>query len=140
LQGERLARDVPEGRGSATGGRGLRPPHAALGLQWALEQGCLDAQAREVFALRQRVQDALVELAQGVPKDAAIESIALLAYSGGWTRVQPEWVQTIARAQQQEGGWGETENALPNDHTTTLALWVLLEATRQGNTVAWVPQ
>jgi hypothetical protein len=113
------------------------PPHATLGLQWAIEQGCLDPRAAEVAAVRKRVLDSLVEVARDVPQDRAIESIALLAYAGEWVRVRREWLQTIAGAQRKEGGWGEPGKALSNDHTTTLALWVLLEATREGNAVRW---
>lgn len=113
------------------------PPHAVLGLQWAIELGCLDPRAAEVAAVRERVLASLVDVAREVPQDRAIESIALLAYTGEWVRVRREWLQTIAGAQRKEGGWGEPGTALPNDHTTTLAFWVLLEATRQGNAVGW---
>lgn len=116
------------------------PPHAALGLQWAIEQGCLDPGTADVAAVRERVLDGLVEVAEDVPQDRAIESVALLAYTGGWARVRRAWLQTIAGAQRKEGGWGEPGQALSNDHTTTLALWVLLEATRKGNAVAWAAQ
>jgi hypothetical protein len=116
------------------------PPHAALGLQWAIEQGCLDPRAADVTALRQRVLDGLVQVAGGVPQDRAIEAIAMLAYLGAWERVQPKWLQTIAAAQQHVGAWSEPGQPFLNDHTTTLALWVLLEATREGKAVRWVVQ
>lgn len=116
------------------------PPHAALALQWAIEQGCLDLAAPDVARVHAQILDALVDVAAGVPQDSAIEAVALLAYTGGWSRVQSAWLQTIAAAQTADGGWGERAQAPSNDHTSTLALWVLLEATREGKMVNWVPQ
>lgn len=116
------------------------PPHALLALQWAIEQGCIDARTTEVEAIRARVLDNVAQLAHQVPQDQSIEAVALLSYAGAGQRVQSEWLQTIAAAQKDDGGWGEHGKAPSNDHTTMLALWALLEATREGKPVAWVPQ
>lgn len=115
------------------------PPHAALALQWAIEQGCLDAAAAPIARLREQAIEQLVRVADGVPRDQPIEAVAMLGYLGARDRVQRGWLETIVAAQREDGGWGEAADQPSNDHTTILALWVLLEQTRPARAVPWVP-
>jgi len=116
------------------------PPHAALALQWAIEQDCLDATREAIGRLRARAIEELVRFADGVPRDQPIEAVAMLGYLGARDRVQREWIETIVAAQRENGGWGDRPDEPSNDHTTILALWVLLEQTRPARPGAWIPQ
>jgi hypothetical protein len=103
--------------------------HAVLAARWSVENDCLEEKDLSVF-LQDVIQrlEALVEK-PGIPADLRIESIAMLLYAGAQARIKNEWIQDIVATQQQDGGWlpaSEWEN--PSQHTTFLALWVLLEA------------
>jgi len=114
--------------------------HGALALQWLVENGCLTREA--AAPLRQLFVDELVtEIAQAPAVDVGIESTAMLEYVGAADRIQPAWVDAILAAQHPDGGWGERPPDPSNDHTTALALWVLLaQSGRPRVDVPWVPQ
>ena len=116
------------------------PTHAALALQWALEQDCLDAGEEPVARLRALAIEQLVRFADGVPRDQPIEAVAMLGYLGAGDRVERRWVDAIVAAQHGDGGWGDLPDEPSNDHTTILALWVLLEQTRPVHPGPWIPQ
>ena len=99
--------------------------HGALALQWLLENECMsDAQAEP---LRRRFVSALAaQAAQPPTTDVGIEAMAMLDYLGSSDRIDRSWVDATIRAQHADGGWGEHPADPSNDHTTALALWVLL--------------
>jgi hypothetical protein len=113
--------------------------HGALAMQWARENGCLDDAA--AAPLRRLFIDALIAQAAANPAaDVGIESMAMLDYIGAAERIQPVWVDAILGAQHPDGGWGEHPGDPSNDHTTTLALWVLLASSgRPAADVPWIP-
>lgn len=116
------------------------PTHAALAMQWAIEQGCLDLGSEAVRALRTRAIEQLLAAAAGVPRDQSIEALAMLDYVGEWRCVRAAWIDEVIRAQRWDGGWGDGAEQPSNEHTTTLALWVLLARTRPPQALAWIPQ
>ena len=99
--------------------------HAALGLDWAIEMGCL--QSDEVAPTITEQNDALVRVVEqvGFSSEATLEAIGILLHRGEQTLVDPEWVDTIRSQQHDDGGWGYGERG-SNLHATVLALWVLL--------------
>jgi len=116
------------------------PPHAALALQWALEQGCLDQTAGPIRALRTHAIEQLLAVAGGVPRDQPIVALAMLDYLGERQCISAGWIDALTQAQRDDGGWGDGAGQPSNDHTTTLALWVLLAQVRPPGAVAWIPQ
>ena len=89
------------------------PTHAALALQWALEQGCLDAGEEAIARLRALAIEQLVRFADGVPRDQPIEAVAMLGYLGARDRVERRWVDAIVAAQHGDGGWGTCRASRP---------------------------
>jgi len=113
---------------SRSGGYALT--HAVLAAQWSIENGCLDItdlsdfQNQAILRLSQ-----LIEHQAGIT-DLAIEAAAMIFYAGASEKITKIWLNSLANAQQEDGGWtpgimGLTES---HPHTTYLALWVLLEA------------
>jgi hypothetical protein len=114
--------------------------HGALALRWLLENGCIsDAQAEP---LRRRFVSALdAQAAQTPTTDLGIEAMAMLDYLGASDRIEHSWMSAIVGAQHADGGWGEHPADPSNDHTTALALWVLLAGSgRPAVDVPWIAQ
>ena len=121
-------------------GEDYDPPHAALALQWALERDCLDASEEPVARVRALAIEQLARFADGIPRDQPIEAVAMLGYLGARDRVERRWLDAIVAAQHEDGGWGDQPDEASNDHTTILALWVLLEQTRPVHPGPWIPR
>ena len=119
---------------------GYDPPLAALALQWAVEQRCLDLGSAPVAALRTQALTQLLAVGAGVPRDQPILALAMLDYLGEGHCIRAEWIDAVVKAQRDDGGWSDGADQPSNDHTTTLALWVLLTQARPGKAVAWIPQ
>jgi len=119
---------------------GTDPAHGALAFQWLVENRCIAPDA--ATPLRQLFADSLVGVATEAPTaDVGIESMAMLEYIGAADRIEPAWVDAILAAQHADGGWGERPPDPSNDHTTALALWVLLgQSGRPAADVPWLPQ
>lgn len=102
---------------------GYYTTHAVLGLQWAIEQGCItEEQARP---LKEEQRAALV------PKppvdDLYVETLAMLYYGGHGDAVKKEDIDAMLKAQKPDGHLAYGEIDSDPTHTTMLALWVLLE-------------
>lgn len=113
--------------------------HGAMALRWLVENGCVAATDAE--PLRQRYIAGLVtEAGNHRDADRGIEAMAMLDYLGAADRIAPAWIDAILSAQHGDGGWGERPAERSNDHTTVLALWVLLAASRPPVTdLPWIP-
>jgi hypothetical protein len=110
--------------------------HAALALQWACEQGCVEA-SPDVAELRTALIEGLCRVAQEqrFVTDLGLEAIAFLHYLGAGPRVLAAWVEAILDAQQPDGrftGRAPASGEVYNDHATLLSLWILLEAQHPG--------
>lgn len=103
--------------------------HAAFALYWALEKECISP--GDLGNFQHELEDGLVELIQerGADTDVGIEAMAMLLQFGRHDMIQHEWIDgTLLPAQRPDGSWAEKpEVDQSNDHTTALALWVLLE-------------
>ena len=119
---------------------GSDPPLAAMALQWAVEQGCLDRGSDAIRALRTQALTQLLAVGEGVPRDQPVLALAMLDYLGEGRCIRSEWIDALVRAQRDDGGWSDGADQPSNDHTTTLALWVLLTQARPAQSVAWIPQ
>ncbi len=103
--------------------------HAMLALVIVRNQRC--NYDREVFRreLTAEIRQLRTLLAENrVDSDLGIEAILMLHLSrkspdmaGEPSHVNPEWIEQILAAQSADGSWYQ------NDHTTVLALWLLLE-------------
>jgi len=61
--------------------------------------------------------------------DLKYEAIAILKLVASQTKIKQEWIDEIIENQYENGGWSANlGKQTPNDHTTLLALWVLLES------------
>lgn len=103
--------------------------HATIALLWADEHGCLDL--ADAARLRRHAAGTLEQSVRQETSvdDQWIEAVALLYELGEGTRVEPSWIDAIRAAQRPDGGWAEDATSTGSSgHTTTLALWVLLEA------------
>lgn len=103
--------------------------HTAFALYWALEKQCIDP--AELGNFQHELEDGLVGLIQevGANTDVGIEAMAMLLQFGRKDLIVPEWIEeTLILAQRMDGSWSEKPSVdQSNDHTTALALWVLLE-------------
>lgn len=79
---------------------------------------------REMALLIPKLEDLIYD--KKADSDLGIEALVMLYISGNADKVKPEWIATVIKAQQPNGAWGN------NDHTTVLALWVLLEAQKNA--------
>lgn len=62
-------------------------------------------------------------------QDLKYETIAILKLMRPHTQIKQEWVKEILDLQLEDGGWARVSQLkTSNDHTTLLALWVLLES------------
>ncbi|MGH0033771.1 MAG: hypothetical protein ACQGVK_01945 [Myxococcota bacterium] len=122
--------------------------HAAVAGEWSVENGCIPR--TEIGPLQAVQIDRLTDLASDakpLDRDAPgsldrwVEALVTLHYLGAGERVPAHWVKALVAAQRSDGGWPNRPRAATSDpHTTALALWVLLEATRPGTpAIRWVP-
>jgi hypothetical protein len=108
--------------------------HVLLALLWAIDNDCamppsydadlLDVTVNRVFAIAAANAEAATDL--------RVEAMALLAAAGRHDLIQASWVVQLLDAQV-GGGWrAEPGSDTTNDHTTGLALWLLLQIAEQG--------
>ena len=120
-------------------------PHAALSLKWLQEKKCEYADSifekvkkQQLFSLKNLVTR------QNCATDLGIEAVSMLGYLGGKEAIQAEWIEKLLSLQDKNGAWKTdayiytpTQEITHNtnqqyDHTTVLALWVLLMYGREG--------
>lgn len=123
--------------------------HAALALQWTLENGCLPEIA--TLALQVEQAEALEAMAadragllerHALGLDIWLEAIAMLHYLGEGERVRAGWLDDLLGFQRPDGGWpNHPRDARSHPHPTALALWILLERLEpEAPRVAWLPR
>jgi len=116
-------------RAAAAGGYPLT--HVGLALIWLDENGHGDIVGD---AFRERVASGMAKLlapADGI-SDLEIEAATFLYGMGRGALVPRAFLDALVLAQLGDGGWSAdpaAEPDTPNDHTSALALWLLLEAT-----------
>ncbi len=117
-------------RAAAAGGYELT--HVGLALIWLAENGQREVVDEAFVEDVAAAMGALLDPANGVD-DLEIESAAFLHGLGRGALVPPAFLEAVVAAQLPDGGWASDPAAQPptaNDHTSALALWLLLEATR----------
>lgn len=106
--------------------------HAGLALIWLAENEQRTAVEEPFFDEVAAAMAALLDPADGVD-DLEIESATFLHALDRGGLVPRAFIEAVVAAQQEDGGWPSAPGATPptsNDHTSALALWLLLEATR----------
>lgn len=110
-------------------GRGYALTHAALGTKWAHELGCLNAALAAKLMAKERALLARVGAENEMPSDLAIEALAMLYYLDAPELVKQEDLENLIATQHTLGAWQPKSDVFElNNHTTILALWVLLES------------
>lgn len=110
---------------------GYEMTHAAYSLTRIKELNCpKPSRYDEMLA---QLTSQLAELASNpkTPNDLRYEATAFLYDMGRGDQVRVEWINRIVSEQQPDGSWENSEDEQANhDHTTILALWSLLESSR----------
>ena len=122
-----LPKDFSQQLGTEVNQGGYSLTHVALSIQMAKELGCTVQSTEPLIDQARKGMNTMASDSKA-PADLRYESIALLAYSGYKNDIQDEWINKMVSEQQQDGSW--SPGAVPGvqiDHTTTLALWALLE-------------
>lgn len=105
--------------------------HALLALVWAIDNDCVMPPAFDKALLADVVVD-VYRIADDngstVVDDLRIEAMAFLAAAGRHDLIEAAWVDQVLDAQLPDGGWkGDPDDIDAADHTTGLALWLLLQ-------------
>jgi hypothetical protein len=110
---------------------GYDTSHALLALLWAIDNDCAMPADYSSALLNRTIGDVYATALAGgsaVLTDLRVEAMAVLAAAGRHDLIQAAWVDQVLNAQMASGGWragpGEVD---PADHTTGLALWLLLQ-------------
>jgi hypothetical protein len=117
-------------------------PHAMMATGLATENGCLADDVGQLLRDRQAelVETRLAAVTDSRIRDADIEAILFLYYIGRGAHVKARWIETIVDEQLPSGGWSNRTDE-EEDHTTALALWLLLEAAHpDAPPVGWIPR
>jgi hypothetical protein len=109
--------------------------HAALCLAWIKEQHMQKYIANYDSLERYQVLE-LQTLAQNedYSSDTGLEALVGLIRLGYSSLIKDEYIVEILNAQLKDGGWPQMtqDDTSSNEHTTILALWVLLNRQHQG--------
>lgn len=108
---------------------GYNLTHVAFSLQFMKDNGC-SLPLEQDQQLREKVATRLSELAAraDISEDLRYEAIAFLLHMDRRDLVQIQWINQTANAQYSDGGWLTLpQDTKSSDHTTVVALWVLLE-------------
>jgi hypothetical protein len=101
--------------------------HSLLAMQWLEEKKCISTAEFKGLKDSAIIKTSLLAERENYNTDLGIESLAFLCYSDNHTLVSYEMINKVIEAQKTDGGWGyNPEDPFSNDHTTILALWLLL--------------
>ena len=101
--------------------------HDALAFAFIRDNSCTIPTSES--ELQSKVVDSMVKLA-GDPNtnsDLRYEAIAFLGLSGHAPLIDSKWIDKVIAEQKSDGSWVDGKDVQNRDHTTTLALWALLE-------------
>lgn len=117
----------------AAGGYSLT--HAGYSLERMKENSCsFDTETDQT--MRRSIESGMVLIVnnEDTSTDLRYEAIALLQHMGRPDLVKKSWFDTIIAEQKSDGGWSvASDQAASSDHASVLALWALLEVTRQDS-------
>jgi len=110
---------------------GYDTTHALLALLWMIDNDCALPASFDPGLLEQIVRD-VYEIARdggsNAVTDLRVEAMAMLAAAGRHDLIQASWVDQVLNAQLGNGGWKAAPADMEAfDHTTGLALWLLLQ-------------
>jgi len=118
---------------------GYNLTHSLLALQWLKENDCIDSEKNkktEEYFIRKSIE--LINSAKEFD-DLTIEAIAFVQYAGYHGLISEKWIQKIIALQQKDGGWKwSSKHGKTSEHTSVVALWVLLEWLYPGKTISWI--
>jgi hypothetical protein len=104
---------------------GYGDTHVLFGLLLLRHQGCGPASERD--ALIPSIAHTVAENETGPFNDLFAERVVSLYWAGYGSLVQEDWVRTIAKNQQSQGGWADAAYTPEiNAHTTGLAVLALI--------------
>ncbi len=116
--------------------------HAVLAWRWMSELECIKDTSGS-YVRKMNMLNALREMvnSEGANSDAGIEALAMVAELGYAGTIKWEWITKMCLAQQPDGGWKEKPaDGYSSDHTSILAVWVLLEYLNPAETDdSWFP-
>lgn len=106
--------------------------HNALALAFIKDNGC-QIPPTEGDLLSKTV-DGMVKIMDdpNTTPDLRYEAIAFLGLSGRSDLINSKWIDQLVSQQKENGSWVDGSDAQNSDHTTTLALWALLEYSHPG--------
>jgi hypothetical protein len=115
---------------------GYYTTHVLLALLWAIDNACPMPPAYDQDLLSDTIRDVYAIADAGgssVLDDLRVDAMAILAAAGRHDLIQASWVDQILDEQLAGGGWkGDPNDSEPADHTTGLALWLLLQLAEEG--------
>jgi hypothetical protein len=104
--------------------------HAGIAALLAFENRCLsEAELHGFWAIQVPRLQALVEQ-EGAATDLGMEALIVLFVAKGPAALEPAWLASVLRAQNDDGGWGQRPGQRSWDHTSILGYWLLLEIGR----------
>jgi len=117
--------------------------HALLALQWSLDLDCVSETDQRFQQLMSDLQEANLEFASNssAPQDERFEAVCMLYYTRFNNQRIAHFQKEVVEMQLDDGGWASSERSKVRDfHTTTFALWILLEqhTTEQHGFPNWV--
>ena len=104
---------------------GYELTHAVLGIDLALERGCLSVDEVTDLVAQQNQFLAEIPTQNAFEQDLSLEAIALLLHRDAHALIEFPWIEKVLEMQHSDGGWGSKEHS--DAHATMLSLWILLE-------------
>jgi hypothetical protein len=100
--------------------------HAAIALHWIARNGCEHGPQWRTY--RAKAAEGLASCVErvGSQTDLGIEAVVALFLLERGDLVQKGWIENMLLAQRADGGWGAKPHKSSWDHTTFLAMWVML--------------
>lgn len=116
--------------------------HAVIALIWLRENQCIINEKRIKGMINTSI-NLLLELAkkERYNTDIGIEAMAVLCYTNNYKKVTPFMISEVLKVQKANGSWAHSpETTMTDEHTTILALWLLLgvEYHQLNPAVKWI--
>ncbi|RMF55628.1 hypothetical protein D6745_01375, partial [Candidatus Woesearchaeota archaeon] len=98
--------------------------HVLLAYVWAKELGCYEPEVLDPL-ISKKVSEILSKSTDGLSIDVVAERAAVVQYAG--YRIPPSLVEYLLVTQNIDGGWSSDIESSSNPHTTSLAIWALVQ-------------